>query len=276
MVIRSNLFNRGHPLKAEAGLSDALERHKASIQNKIRSISDLDQMTDAFLEGLVKKSLVEPLAIQFGKMTRKHRAETLDASYLPAGTFGSRRYARMGDFPLEGGNQKQVVRLTVPFTGEADLLNFAPNPCGMTFPQGEVHGKTIQFDVILWGTPEDGQRVRDDIKKNLDLIADYAGKINQQVKAFNESLPGQIKAAFTAKLDELTKQHAVFDDLGIPEEPDEPEAPALPSGPAPAKPKTAKAKAVHITQYIDKMFVEKLTQKNYNVGDVNNAIQAGE
>jgi hypothetical protein len=45
MMIRSNLFNRGHPLKAEQGLSDALERHKQSIVNKIRAISDLDQMT---------------------------------------------------------------------------------------------------------------------------------------------------------------------------------------------------------------------------------------
>jgi hypothetical protein len=273
MMIRSNLFNRGQALKAEAGLSDALERRKQSIVNKIRAISDLDQMTDTFLEGLVKKSLVEPLAIHFNKMTRKHRAETLDSSYLPAGSMGARRYARMGDFPLEGGNSKQVVRLTIPFSGEEDLLKFSPNPCGLTFPQGEVYGETIQFDVILWGTPEDGQRVREDIKKNLDLIADYAGKINQQVKTFNESLPAQVKTAFAAKLDELTKQHAVFDDLGIPEEPEPPE---LPSSLAPAKPKTAKAKAIHITQFVQNQYVEKLTQTNYNVGDVNNAIQAGE
>ena len=41
-------------------------------------------------------------------------------------------------------------------------------------------------------------------------------EFNQQVKEFNESLPAQVKAAFTMKLDELTKQHAVFDSLGIP------------------------------------------------------------
>lgn len=273
MIIKSNLFNRGHPLKAEAGLSDALERHKHSIINKIRGISDLDQMTDAFLERLVKESLIEPLNIQFNKITKKLRSERLDASYVPDGSMGARRYARMGDFPLEGGNQKQVARLTVPFSGEEDLLKFSPNPCGITFPQGEVYGKTIQFDVILWGTPEDGQRVKDEIKKNLDLIADYAEKINQQVKIFNESLPAQIKAAFSAKLDELTKQHAVFDDLGIP---DEPEPLVTPSSPAPAKPKTARARGVQIIQKVETMIVHQLNQTNYNVGDVNNAIQSGE
>jgi hypothetical protein len=273
MLIRSNLFNRGHPVKAEAGLSDALENHKRSVLNKIRAIADLDQMTDAFLEGLVKKSLVEPLAIHFNQMTRKHRAETLDASYLPAGSMGARRYARIGDFPLEGGNSKQVVRMTIPFSGEEDLLNFSPNSCGMTFPQGEVYGRTIQFDVILWGTPEDGQRVKDDIRKNCDLIADYAGKINQQVKAFNESLPAQVKAAFTAKLEELTKQHAVFDDLGIPEESEPTPSPVSATAP---RPKSGKARAVQIIQNVETIFVQQLNQTNYNVGDVNNAIQSGE
>lgn len=108
-----------------------------------------------------------------------------------------------------------------------------------------------------------------EIQKNRDLIAEYSGKINQQGKAFNESLPAEVKAAFTAKLDELTKQHAVFDDLGIPEEP---EPPPTPSRPAPARQKSAKARAVHITQYIETQFVQQLTQTNYNAGDVNNAI----
>jgi hypothetical protein len=118
------------------GLSDALESHKRAVVNKIKAISDLDQMTDAFLARLVKESLVEPLNIQFDKITKKLRTERLDASYLPAGSMGARRYSRMGDFPLEGGNQKQVARLTIPFSGEEDLLKFSPNTCGMKFPQG--------------------------------------------------------------------------------------------------------------------------------------------
>jgi hypothetical protein len=106
VFIRSNLFSKGHPTVPEPGLSCVLDGHKRSVLNKIRDISDLDQMTDAFLARLVKDSLVEPLCIQFGKMTRKHRAETLDASYLPAGSMGARRYSRMGNFPFEGGNSK--------------------------------------------------------------------------------------------------------------------------------------------------------------------------
>jgi len=61
VVIRSNLFSRGHPLKTEVGLSGALKRHKHSIIKMIRAISDLDQMADAFLERLVRESLVASL-----------------------------------------------------------------------------------------------------------------------------------------------------------------------------------------------------------------------
>jgi hypothetical protein len=272
MLIQSYLFNRGHPLKAERGLSDVLEGHKRGILNKIRGISDLDQMTNAFLERLVKESLVEPLTLHFDRMTRKIRTEALDASYLPAGSMGAHRFRATGNLSLQGGNQKQVARLTIPFSGDPALLKYAPNPCGLTLPRGEESGSTIQFDVIMWGSsPEDNQRVKDEIKNNRDLLADSAAKINKQAKEFNESLPAQVKAAFTAKLEELTKQHSVFDDLGIPEEP---EPPAMPSSPAPAKPKTTKARAVHIIQYVENQYVQQLNQTNNNIGDVNNAIQA--
>jgi hypothetical protein len=84
-------------------------------------------------------------------------------------------------------------------------------------------------------------------------------------------LPAQVRGAFTAKLDELTKQHTIFDDLGIAEAP---EAPILPSTPFTPQPKKGKARAVQIIQKIDKMFVQQLNQTNNNLGDVNNAIQS--
>ncbi len=80
MFIRSNLFSKGHPLKGEPGLSDVLESHKRGAQAKIKAVSVLGRMSAAFLERLVKDSLVEPLNIQFDKRTKKLRTETLNAS----------------------------------------------------------------------------------------------------------------------------------------------------------------------------------------------------
>jgi hypothetical protein len=260
MTTESNLFAKG-PLTRQAGLSEVLERRKQGILNKIKRISDLDQMTDAFLEGLVKESLVQPPVFQFDKMTRKLRDEQFDGSAFP------------GDFNVVRGRRypKQVARISIPFSGDGALLEYTPNQGVFNFPKGDVCGDTIQFDVILWGYDDDAGRVKDQINDNRKLLELYSANMRQQVKQFNESLPQQVKAAFTAKLDELTKQHAIFDDLGIAEEP---EPPNLPSNPIAQPPKKGKARAVQIIQIIDKMYVQQLNQTNNNMRDVNNAIQS--
>jgi hypothetical protein len=262
MFIRSNLFSRGHPLKREPGLSEALERHKLSIINRIKGITDLDQMTDSFCEGLIKKAIVEPLVLHFHRMTRQTRTEEIDGSSFP------------GDFFVERGRRypKTVVRLSIPFTGEQDLLEYCPSTAGLTFPRGEISGDAIQFDILMWGYPDDANRVKQELDSNRRLLETCATNVNQQVRQFNEALAPQIKAAFAAKLDELTKQHAIFDDLCIPEEP---EPAALPSSPVAQKPKKGKARAQQIIVNVETMLVQTLNQTNNNTGDVNNAIQGG-
>src|SRR5260221_12352134 len=78
MFIRSTLFSRGHPLKAEARLSDALENHKRKVIAEVRAVTSLKELTDTFLAKLVKDSLVEPLAIHFDEMTREFRNEHVE------------------------------------------------------------------------------------------------------------------------------------------------------------------------------------------------------
>jgi hypothetical protein len=263
VLIKSNLFSKGHPLKAERGLSDTLEGHKRSILNKIRGISDLDQMTDSFCERVIKGALVEPLVLHFDRMTRQTRTEEIDGSFFP------------GDFFVERGRcyPKTIVRILVPFSGDPKLLEYSPSTAGLTFPRGEVCGNTIQFDILMWGYPDDANRVKQELDSNRTLLETCATKVSEQVKQFNEALVPQIKAAFAAKLDELTKQHAVFDDLGIPEEP---ERAALPSSPVAPKAKKDKARPDRIIVNIEKieqMLVQTLNQTNNNNGDVNNAIQ---
>jgi hypothetical protein len=261
MFVRSSLFNRGHPLKAEPGLSDALDSHKRGIIKKIKNITDLDQMTDSFCERIVKEALVEPVVLHFDRMTRQTRTEEIDGSSFP------------GDFFVERGRRypKTVMRILIPFSGERKLLEYSPSTAGLTFPRGEVCGNTIQFDILMWGYPDDASRVKQDLDSNRSLLETCATNVSKQVKEFNAALAPQVKAAFAEKLAELTTQHGIFDDLGIPEEP---ETPALPSSPTISPPKKGEARVTHITQYIDTMIVQTLNQINTNVGDVNNAIQS--
>ncbi|SRR6266545_5984824 len=144
MFIKSTLFSKGHPLSQEPRLYDRLEAHKQRTLNDIRKISDLGQMTEQFLERVVKESLVEPLAIQFDKKTRKIRTEGLDGSHYRPDSLGGRMYARGGGDALLRG-QQQVARLSIPFTGDRVLLQFAVIPCNY-----EWHCHVPPLSLMSW------------------------------------------------------------------------------------------------------------------------------
>lgn len=260
MIIKSNLFSRGHPLKAEPRLADWLDNRKRGTINAIKSITALDQMTNPFCERIIKESLVEPLVLHFDRMTRQTRTEEIDGSLFPF------------DFYVQRGRRypKTVVRILIPFTGDRMLLEYSPSTAGLNLPRGEVCGNTVQFDILMWGYPDDANRVKQELDSNRRLLETCATNVSKQVKEFNEALAPQIKAAFAAKLEELTNQHAIFDELGIPEER---EPLALPSSPVVSKPKKGTARAEQITMYVETMLVQTLNQTNNNTGDVNNTIQ---
>src|ERR1700683_2618620 len=138
-MIRSNLFTKGHPLKAEPGLSEALNYRKRTTIDRIKNITDLDQMTDSFCERIIKGALVGPLTLHFDRMTRQTRTEQIEASLFP------------GDFYDERGRSypKTVVQILIPFSGERDLIQYSPSTAGLTFPRGEVFGDRIQFDILM-------------------------------------------------------------------------------------------------------------------------------
>lgn len=254
MFIRSTLFSTGHPLSRQPRLSDVLEGHKRQVIAKIKAVTSLKDMTDAFLSKLVKEAVIAPLVIDlsFDKMTREFRDEEVET---PRGYFRAR-----------------VARLSIPFKGEEDLLKYCPQTWGLTFPQGEVVGSKIQFDVIMSGD-QSAQQVKEEIRKNCDQICAASDSINQQVQVFNESLPGVVQTAFTAKFEELKKQNAIFDDLGIKQEEELVDEP-VPVVAAPPRPRKKVTRETYVIQYVQYQFVAQLNQMNQNTGDVNNAIQS--
>ncbi len=250
MIIKSNLFSKGHPVSAEARLSDILDIHKKQVIAKIKAVTSLKDMTDTFLTELVKEALVEPLAIIFDKATREFRNDTIET---PRGSY-----------------KANVARLSIPFVGDPLLLKYAPKTCSLTFPIGEVRGNKIQFDVIMTGD-HNAEQVKQEVRQNHEKILNAALSNNEQVREFNESLPEAVRTAFASKFDDLKKQHAIFDDLGIKELDELVEPPAPASSTAP---KAKVSKPTYIYQYVENQFVQQLSQFNRNTGDVNNAIQS--
>jgi hypothetical protein len=261
MLIRSHLFDKGFMGNGPA-LFDVLRNHERQILDRIKRISSLDEMTDSFLSNLIKESLIETVALDFGNMTRDLRTEDLDNSLSPLAFL----MAREGRFP------RQVARISIPFSGDSNLLKYTPSTHSSPHPLGQTSGRAIQFDLILWGDQDEAKRVKEDLNENLRRLRENVERVAKDVKAFNESLPSTVKAAFDVKLEELAKQHSIFDGLGIKEA--DPFIATDTGGGSTQKPKKGSQRASHIIQVIEKLYVHQLNQINNNAGDVNNAIQS--
>jgi hypothetical protein len=252
-----------------AHLSDLLNHHKQQLVDRINHIANLDELTDEFLATLVDRALVTPLTIHFDRIYRDQRTEILRAEdFTDRWSF---RVDPNGEYP------KTVYTIHVPFSGDKALLQYRPNRCNLSLPTGDVVNDEIKFDVLMMGYEDDAKRAKERITQNLESIKDHAGWANDQVRTFNLSLPTEFTEVFKSKLSRLSTQHAILDELGIPQRPRplpmiEPRTPAVPA-------KRARREAALITQVFNQTFIEKVetvNQTNNNTGDVNNAFQSGE
>jgi len=126
MIIREKLFSKGMWTR-QPSLSDVLEGHRQRTIHSIKSINNLDQLNEGFLTGIVKVSLVEPLAFNFAAMTFATRTEQIPGDWFPQFEFD---VMRGRCYP------KTVARISIPFTGNRDLLEYTPNQSTMNYPIG--------------------------------------------------------------------------------------------------------------------------------------------
>lgn len=238
MLNNTDLFFGGNSFCNRGySLSMLLIGHEKKVLVHIKSISNPAELTDNFMIDLVKKSLIEPLHIKYDESTRKTRTE----------------------------NGKTVATISIPFDGCATLFDHCPDEFQTSFPRGRIEGKEIKFDVIC------DDKVADLISSNRITMNYYVERVNKQIQKFNESLPPKVLSIFESKFESLSREHAALDAIGIPEKNDEVQKITHVAH----RQKMTRPKQI-IIQFIDKMYVQQLDQKNYNNGDVNNAIQSNQ
>jgi hypothetical protein len=263
-LIRDHLFSDGGGWSGRAGLREMLAQHQGTILDRIKRIHSLDQMTDDVVRGIVRGSLVEPPSLDFENMTYNTRTEEINKAIFP---MEFRFFDGSGTFP------KQVARISIPFRGDPACFRYAASTFGTAPPNGRISGGTIEFDVVFWGYQDDNERVTRQVEEQKAGLKTYMGYAAEDVRKFNQQLPGIVEAAFRKRLDEFTNQTSVLDSLGIKA------ASPAPANPPIGKPDSPPAKRkeprpVQIIQHIQAMYVQELNQTNNNRGDVNNAIQS--
>ena len=157
-----------------------------------------------YVEYLVSKYEVDALVIHFDQISVSSREEMIHAERFPM------------NYNVHTGKAypKQVVAYHIPFSGEADLLRYAPSPRILWTMDLDASGNSISFDVVNWSnTPEDIKREAESNIAKIRQQSDYATK---QVQAFNDSLEKDIREIVQARKAEHLKQSNLLAQLGVP------------------------------------------------------------
>lgn len=238
-------------------LSDVLQKHEKNKLDSIRKISQLDELQNR-LEQLIQDAIVTPIHLKTNLKGRKNaRTESVPASRLPCNAGMGDRWSGLEEpyFPIP------VITISIPFEGDAFLFQCHPDNIRISgTPLGSVVGNTIEFDVYLWGKSGRGEDDMAAIFRNEKSILDFLQDINRQIEIFNNQLPPKIEKVFNEKFHELANQNAALDAMGIPEIKQE----------VVFQKQMEKKKDTKIV--IQKIIIEKLSQINYNAGDVNMTI----
>jgi hypothetical protein len=251
----SQLFSQGHPLSGNQGLTEFLMHREKMIVSKILAVKDIRELTDEFLQNLVKDSFIQPIVLYSTDKKRKTKIES------------------------------KLVTICVPFVGDQELFVFCPNPCELNRPYGRIFCGNIEFDVTI-----NENNMAKEINSNIAHIERFLIRVNQQVKEFNVNLLGRVKVAFNSKISNLlaenektNKEIAALNSLDIPELIETKlvaETSLLPdinnSVNKKIFNKSKRESNSLIFIKIEKMFVNQFNQTNNNKRDVNNEIQSNQ
>lgn len=109
--------------------------------------------------------------------------------------------------------QEIVLRITVPFTGDRNLIEFSPVSFVNNAPRANVRGMTLEF--VYQRAQHELAKLRPDHDENVRLIKNSVTQINDLLAKFHEQLPGQLRQMLEARRDQLNMVDTQLADLGF-------------------------------------------------------------
>jgi hypothetical protein len=195
------LFNEG-------SLRDVLESQIRKLKGEVES-QDRNYLLNANETQLIlhftDKYRIEPLEVHADKIYASDREEL-----IPAERFDNFR------FNVERGEKyrKQVVTYHIPFSGDQNLLRFAPSTRLLWTQEVNVSNSEILFDLINWS--DDAASISREAESFLKSVQTQAGHVATEVNAFNGRLEAEVTQIIKGRKAELLKKSNLLASLGVP------------------------------------------------------------
>jgi hypothetical protein len=195
------LFNEG-------SLRDVLDAQSQKLKAEVES-QDRNYFLNAnetqLIQYLTDKYRIEPLTIHADRISASDREEL-----IPAERFDTFR------FHVERGGKylKQVVTYHIPFSGDQNLLKYAPSTRLIWTQQVNVQNGEILFDLINWS--DDAASISRDADLFLKNLQTQAGHVATEINAFDACLEAGVTQIVKDRKAELLKKSSLLASLGVP------------------------------------------------------------
>ncbi len=195
------LFNEGE-------LREVLEVQRNRLKSEVES-QDRNYLLNANETQLVayftEKYRKEPLEIFVDQISASDREEL-----IPAERFDSFR------FNVEPGEKyrKHVITYHIPFSGDQNLLRFAPSTRILWSREVKVANGEILYDLINWS--DDASSITREKESFLTNLQTQAGHVTAEVNSFNACLEAYVAQIIKSRKDELLKKSNLLASLGVP------------------------------------------------------------
>ena len=107
-----------------------------------------------------------------------------------------------------------LVKLTIPFSGESEVLKIQPTTCSKPPPRGEIQDSVLVIKVQ--GTDLKSQQVKDEINRQIGSIKNHLDWLRNNAHEFNNEIRQIAKEQINWRREKLLADQNLVESLGFP------------------------------------------------------------
>lgn len=158
---------------------------------------------EGYIQYLIDEYTLHLPVIHFDDARIETRKVMVDPEYLP-------RY-----WGAQRAIEWTMIQYIIPISGDHNLLYFCPSTFLLS-GSGNFHVGTTEIYTDILAISDDAEQVKREIESAKDSCKKMLGYLENDIRAYNNSLPRTARAFFVARKEKIKKENSFIASLGIP------------------------------------------------------------
>lgn len=158
---------------------------------------------EEYIQYLIDEFTLHLPVIHFDDARIETRKVMVDPEYLPR-YWGAQREI-----------ERTMIRYIIPISGDHNLLYFCPSTFLLS-GSGNFHVGTTEIYTDILAISDDAEQVKRDLESAKDSCKKMLGYLENDIRAYNNSLPRTSRDYFVARKEKIKKENSFIASLGVP------------------------------------------------------------